>query len=183
MSFQALCLDKVDWDSELRGKYLKQWLGWVHDLEVVSQIMIPRCVYGNLIGKPKCSLHGFGDASLKAYSAVVYYVCEFSGNYHVELLTSKTRVAPIKAQTIPRLELISGLILARLMDTVRSALSVDVEISNTYYWLDSKTALCWINNQGEWKQFVRHRVSEILRLSKREEWGHCPGLENPADLG
>jgi hypothetical protein len=72
------------------------------DLEVVCQIMIPRCVYGNLIGKPKCSLHGFGDASLKAYCAVVYYVCELSCNYHVELLTSKTRVAPIKAQTIPR---------------------------------------------------------------------------------
>jgi hypothetical protein len=72
------------------------------DLEVVGQIMIPRCVYGNLIGKPKCSLHGFGDASLKAYCAVVYYVCELSCNYHVELLTSKTRVAPIKAQTIPR---------------------------------------------------------------------------------
>jgi hypothetical protein len=77
----------------------------------------------------------------------------------------------------------SGLILARLMDTVRSPLSVDVEMSNTYYWLDSKTALCWINNQGEWKQFGRHRVNEILRLSKKEEWGHCPGLENPADLG
>jgi hypothetical protein len=44
-------------------------------------------------------------------------------------------------------------------------------------------ALCWINNQGECKQFVRHRVNEILRLSKNEEWGHCPGLENPADLG
>jgi hypothetical protein len=77
----------------------------------------------------------------------------------------------------------SGLILARLMDTVRSPLSVDVEMSNTYYWLDSKTALCWINNQGEWKQFGRHRVNEILRLSKKEEWRHCPGLENPADLG
>jgi hypothetical protein len=71
MLFQALCLEKVDWDSELKGTYLKQWLGWVHDLEVVGQIMIPRCVYGNLIGKPKCSLHGFGDASLKAYCAVV----------------------------------------------------------------------------------------------------------------
>jgi hypothetical protein len=76
----------------------------------------------------------------------VYYVCELIGNYHVELLTSKTRIAPIKAQTIPRLELMSGLILARLMDTVRSALSVDVEIRNTYYWLDSKTALCWIQH-------------------------------------
>ena len=66
-----------------------------HDLEGVGQIMIPRCVYGNLIGQPKCPLHGFGDASLKAYCAVVYYVCELSDNYHVELLTSKTRVALI----------------------------------------------------------------------------------------
>ena len=77
----------------------------------------------------------------------------------------------------------SGRILAQLMDTVRNALKESVEIVESRLWLDSKTALCWINNQGEWKQFVRHRVNEILRLSRKNEWGHCPGKENPADIG
>ena len=42
--------------------------------------------------------------------------------------------------------------------------------------------LCWIKNDKPWKQFVRHRVSEILKLSSRDNWYHCPGPQNPADL-
>ena len=45
------------------------------------------------------------------------------------------------------------------------------------------TALYWIMNKGEWKQFVHHRVNEILRLTNKEECGHYPGVENPADIG
>lgn len=127
--------------------------------------------------------HGFADASVKAYSAVVYFVCELHGSFRVELLTSKTRVAPLKSQTIPRLELMSGLILARLMTSVKTALAHEIKITKTRYWLDSKTALCWINNREEWKQLVRHRVNEILKLTTIGEWGHCPGEENPADVG
>ena len=57
-----------------------------------------------------------------------------------------------------------------------------MSLTGTRYWLDSKTAICWIQNRGEWKQFVRHRVNEILRLSNKDEWRHCPGEENPADI-
>ncbi|XP_078366089.1 uncharacterized protein LOC144650313 [Oculina patagonica] len=77
----------------------------------------------------------------------------------------------------------SARILAQLMQTVKNALESQLEISGTKYWLDSKTALCWIQNRGEWKQFVRHRVNEILKLSHKKDWGHCPGEENPADIG
>ena len=101
----------------------------------------------------------FADASLKAYCAVIYFVTELNGSYHVELLTPKTRIAPMKAQTIPRLELMSARILAKLMSTVDEGLEHSVQFSSVYYWLDSKTALCWINNRGEWKQFVRSRVN------------------------
>jgi hypothetical protein len=94
----------------------KRWLSWVEDLERVSQIVVSRCIYGSLIGKT-CSLHGFADASLKAYCAVIYFVTELNNSYHVELLTSKTRIAPIKVQTIPRLELMSARILAKLMSS------------------------------------------------------------------
>ncbi|XP_046859043.1 uncharacterized protein LOC124452527 [Xenia sp. Carnegie-2017] len=67
--------------------------------------------------------------------------------------------------------------------TVKSALGGYVQFIGTYYWLDSMTALCWISNKGEWKQFVRHRVNEILKLSRKDDWRHCPGVKNPADLG
>lgn len=110
-------------------------------------------------------------------------MCESFGAVGVTLLTSKTRVAPLKKLTIPRLELMSGRVLARLMDTVKNVLFEEVHITGTRQWLDSKTALWWINNKGEWKQFVRQRINEILRLTRKEDWAHCPGEQNPADVG
>ena len=99
------------------------------------------------------------------------------------MLTFKTRVFPINEQTIPRLELMSGEILATLMDTIKNALKGEVDICMTRLWLDSKTALWWIENNGEWKQFVHHQVNEILKITKKYKWGHCPGEENSADIG
>ena len=69
------------------------------------------------------------------------------------------------------------------MDTTQKALSLDTKIDETKYWTDSITLLYWISNNGEWKTFVQHRVSEILALSRKEDWGHVAGLVNPADIG
>ena len=118
----------------------------------------------------------------KGHCAVVYLVLETSsGNYPV-LLTSKTRVAPLTKQSIPRLELLSGVIIARLVSSVMEALQSQVQISETYLWLDSKTAICWIKGSKEWKQFVQNRVDEIVSLTVASMWNHCPGIETPADI-
>ena len=65
----------------------------------------------------------------------------------------------------------------------KEGFGAQMSLTGTRYWLDSKTAICCIQKRGEWKQFVRHRVNEILRLSNKKEWRHCPGEENPADIG
>ena len=73
--------------------------------------------------------------------------------------------------------------MSKLVHTVLSVLQKEVQESiDTYYWIDSMATLCWIKNDKPWKQFVRHRVSEILKLSSRDNWYHCPGPQNPADL-
>ena len=164
MLFQDVCRENLGWDDELEGKAKKKWSEWVLDLSKIKEISVSRCIYDS----PKhevleCSLHGFGDASNNAYCAVVYFVCHTQDGTHARLLTSRSRVAPLKALTIPRLELMSARILAQLMSTVKKALEAQVTLSGTRYFLDSKTAICWIQNRGEWKQFVRHRVNEILR--------------------
>ncbi|XP_067039040.1 uncharacterized protein [Acropora muricata] len=182
--FQLLCQENVAWDAPLPEPVRRQWKAWLQDLREVQQIMIPRCLYDGVEGvATSYTLHGFGDASEKAYCAVVYVVLETSsGNYPV-LLTSKTRVAPLTKQYIPRLELLSGVILARLASSVKEALQSQIQIDKTYLWLDSKTTIYWIKGSKEWKQFVQNRVTEILTLTEESMWNHCPGTENPADIG
>ena len=132
----------------------------------------------------ECYLHRFGDASKKDNCAMVFYVYRTDdGQTHVRLITSKTRVAPLKELTIPQLELMSTTILAQLMYIVRNTLQLQLRVDGLRFWLYSKTALTWTRNRGEWKQFVRRRVDEILRLTNEEEWAYCSTVENPADLG
>ena len=138
------------------------------DLKETGNISLPRCLYGKETGTVKsCYLHGFADASKNAYCAVIYLVYETDDGILSRLICAETRVAPLKQLSIPRPELMSGRILSTLMDTVYKALSPQVKIDGYRYWLDSKTALYWINSQGLWKQFVQHRVNEILQISDK----------------
>ena len=99
---------------------------------------------------------------------MVYFVYRRKdGKVHVRLVASKTRVAHLKELSIPRLQLMSARILAQLMHTVKNALQSQVKLDGVRFWLDSETALSWIQNKGEWKQFVRHRVNEILKLTDK----------------
>ena len=93
------------------------------------------------------------------------------------------RVAPLKGMTTPRLELMAATILMRLLDAVINALSCQLKVSSVTYWLDSKTVLYWIQNRGEWKQFVKHGVNAILEKTDKSSWRYCPAGENPTDIG
>ena len=84
-------------------------------------------------------------------------------------MTSKTRVVPLKRLSVPLLELMAAWILATLNNTVKGALINQFEISDTVLWHDSMTALIWIDNKGEWKQFVKRRVQEMLKITTRDQ--------------
>lgn len=98
-----------------------------------------RCVYRDPQDQINRYLHGFADASRQGYCTVDYFKCEEYGAFSVTMLTSKTRVAPLKTQTIPRLVLMSGRVLVTLMETVQNALKEEVEIMGSCQWLDRKT--------------------------------------------
>ena len=181
--FQETCVAEIGWDDELQGEMRQKWDAWIMELRETKLIEVDRCLYIDPSDIYEYQLHGFGDASTKAYCAVVYLVCRTAKRTYARMICSKSRVAPLKTLTIPRLELMSAKLLAQLMHTVRKALGQEIQISQVKYWLDSKTALCWIQNRGEWKQFVHHRVNEILKLTSKIEWQHCPGEQNPADIG
>lgn len=86
--------------------------------------------------------------------------------------------------TVRRLELLSALLLSKLMDSISLALQPSrLQLEDPVCYTDSKVALCWIRGRDqEWKQFVENRVNSIRASVPPERWRHCPGKENPADI-
>ena len=116
--FQKLCTEHNDWDAEITGTLLEQWKMILSEMKLLNCIEIPR-YYHNVISKSvSVELHGFSDASVSAYAAVIYiHTCFENGEIDVKMIASKTKVVPLKEQTIPRLELMAALLLARLVHT------------------------------------------------------------------
>ena len=96
---------------------------------------LPRCYFQGIQDKVvSCSLHGIGDASTKTYAAVIYLHVTMTVGGYVKLVASKSRVAPVKELTIPRLELLAALVLAGLITHVKEALELDATITNMPCW-------------------------------------------------
>ena len=183
MMFQGLCKDRADWDEELQGESRRQFEGLIAEMQRLSGLAVPRCYFSPITKSREIQLHGFSDASERAFAAVVYLRTTYEdGVVDVRLVASKSKVFPIKEQTIPRLELLGANILARLTDSVSIALKPNVDNIRRFHWTDSSAVLCWIRNEKPWKQYVSQRVREIRNLTERESWNHCPGIMNPADL-
>lgn len=89
----------------------------------------------------------------------------------------------MKKISIPRLELLSALLLARLISTVQQTLEQDIRLKSIDCYTDSQVVLFWITKrQREWKQFVQNRVNKIREVVPTGTWRHFPGVQNPADI-
>ena len=93
---------------------------------------------------------------------------------------AKTRVAPLKQLTLPKLELMGALVGARLSSFITNTISLSP--SKVHMWTDSQIVLYWLQNKKKLNQFVSHRVTEILQLTANTAWRYCPTADNPADL-
>ncbi|KAI5636255.1 pao retrotransposon peptidase domain-containing protein [Phthorimaea operculella] len=126
-------------------------------------------------------LHVFCDASSEAFAAAVYWrLEEEDGTVRVILVAAKARVAPLRAQTIPRMELQAALLGARLASAITT--EHREKPSKTIYWSDSKTTLQWIrNDNAKHTPFVAHRVTEIAELTNPCDWRWIPTDQNVAD--
>ncbi|XP_054713437.1 uncharacterized protein LOC129222899 [Uloborus diversus] len=174
---QEIWKTKIGWDDSLPHYLLEEWQIFQSQSFVLQDISAPR--YLQCAKATTIELHGFSDASTKAYAAVVY-IRAISETVRVSFVAAKTRVAPVQTLTLPRLELCGALLLAELVNTIKKTLSLSNE--KTFLWCDSTITLSWIANPpSSGNQFVRHRVTKILSMSNVKSWNFIPSRENPAD--
>lgn len=188
LNLQDVWSMQKNWDEPLAEVLQQIWLDYRASLEELRNLSVPRCVIP-VIYVVSRQLHGFCDASEKAYGANIYLRTETSdGKAKTSLLASKSRVAPLgnpkkkkqQKTNLPRLELNGGLLLAHLLVKVIVATNFDGEV---FLWTDSEIVLHWLNSlPSRWKTFVANRVSEIQHLTAKAVWNHVPGSENPADI-
>ena len=115
MMFQVLCIEGGDWDTPITGPLTEQWNTAVSEMNELNAVRIPRCYFKIDVFIVSRQFHGFCDASKRAYAAIMYIRTEYNnGAVDVKIVTSKTKVSPIKGQSIPRLELMAALLLSKL---------------------------------------------------------------------
>ena len=113
--FQLLCKDKLDWGEIIPEEIAIVWNKIVEELKHLAEVRHSRFVFAeNFSSDSRIELHRFCDSSNEVYCAVVYLRLVYQGAVHVCFLASKTKVAPFKALTIPRLELLECLRLSKL---------------------------------------------------------------------
>ncbi|XP_068232198.1 uncharacterized protein [Palaemon carinicauda] len=183
--FQELWKLGLTWDQEMPSELKLKFQRWLLSSEQFKNYQIDRCYFSpKAWGKlSHMEVHGFGDASEKGYGACVYLrVPVENGSYKVSLVSSKSRVAPIKTITLPRLELMGCLLCSRLVNFVKNTLNLD-NCVRVRCWTDSTIALSWIQRDASKKDlFVANRVKEIRELTPPSCWQHCVSKDNPADL-
>ena len=181
---QELCKSKLSWDESLTGEALSRWTKLVNQLRMGFPLSLPRCSLSAPVdGSMQYRLYGFCDASVMAYAAVIYLAEETVQGTSLSFVVCKTRVAPLKVQTIPRLELLSSLLLTRLLCNVGDSLRNRLPLQSPKCFTDSQVVLYWITGlEKEWKPFVQNRVNEIREGVPISSWSHCPGTLNPADI-
>jgi hypothetical protein len=177
---QRLWLEKLDWDEPLNGPLLKEWTQFSARLMDLQSIQIPRQV-GNKASHLR--LLGFADASEKGFAACVYLHATFpDGSVQVNLVRAKSKVAPTKTTTIPRLELSGALMLARLASDTQEILHSHT-VQSARLHTDAKTVLGWLSTATyKLKIYVANRVTQILELSQPADWYYISTHDNPADV-
>ena len=171
----------VDWDDPLGSDLQSKVDEWFRELEDLPSICIPQCLQATRDVK-STSLHTFVDASEEAYGAVVYIRHTYvDGTVTSRMVASKSRVSPLQAVSIPRLELIATVVGVTLTKSVSESLAVDS--SKWTLWSDSMDVLYWVRGKSrQFKPFVANRVGLIQRLSEPQQWRYVPSKLNPADL-
>ncbi|KAL6469323.1 hypothetical protein MHYP_G00228470 [Metynnis hypsauchen] len=181
---QRLWGKRRGWDDPLLpGDLLQSWNRWEEELSVLPEIHLPRAYVPLSVNQAEVTreLHIFCDASESAYGAVAYLrTAESSGATHLSFVMARSRVAPKRMLSIPRLELCAAVSGAQLAQLLQKELTL--QIHGRFCWSDSTTVLAWIKSEScRFKVFVGTRIAEIHEITDVSDWRYVDSELNPAD--
>ncbi|XP_058827601.1 uncharacterized protein LOC131687526 [Topomyia yanbarensis] len=176
---QHLWLSSIDWDEPAPHDIVARWSEFYAQLPLLQGFKISRFIF--LPGTSTSQFHVFCDASEVRYGACIYArSASKEAQVKVELIASKSRVAPLKRLSLPRLKLCAALLGAKIYSKVSAALRM--EGNPCWFWSDSMVTLHWIRAPpNTWQTFIGNRTAEIQQLTHGHSWNHVKGSENPAD--
>lgn len=180
--FQRLWRKKMSWDEQVTLEVYNGWRQWISEGLEMQEIRIPRYYFPSVDKFSVVDLHIFCDASDKAYCAVAYLVVKSNGENFVSFIQAKSKVAPIKHLTVPRMELQACVLGSELARTINEELSIP--IVNKHFWTDSKIALHWFSTNEKLNAFTGARVTKIFDKEDItiDNWKWIPSGYNVADL-
>ncbi|KAL0177328.1 hypothetical protein M9458_026222, partial [Cirrhinus mrigala] len=179
---QELCRLRTGWDDAVPDYLAQQWSRWMEELQQLTNVGVDRCFkppeFGDTV---EARLHHFSDASETGYGTVTYLVQKNNNNQiHCSFVLGKSRVAPLKPTTVPRLELTAATLAVKVDIMLKKELQLS--LSDSKFWTDSTAVLKYIANENiRFKTFVANRVATILQASRVEQWSHISSQLNPAD--
>lgn len=181
---QDLWRQELGWDDPIEPEHLREeWDTWEQELSYLPHLHFPRpyapaCADSDISTR---ELHVFSDASERAYGAVAYLrTIDKKGEIHTAFVMAKSRVAPRKKLSVPRLELSAALTGAQVAKAILTELTIP--ISKVFMWSDSTTILQWLQSEScRYKVFVGTRVAEIQSLTNVADWRYVDTSQNPAD--
>jgi hypothetical protein len=183
LMLQDLCRQsKLGWDDTIPLEKQEEWLNWKTSLPELEKKSVPRCYKSRDILTSDAQLHLFSDGSELGYGACAYLrLVDTEGKVNCSLVFGKSRLAPLKQTTIPRLELSGVVVACRLYEIIRDEL--EIKLNSVTFWTDSMIVLGYIRNiSRRFKTFVANRLSIIQELSTADQWRHIDTKSNRADV-
>eukprot|EP00057_Strongylocentrotus_purpuratus_P004640 XP_003729152.1 PREDICTED: uncharacterized protein LOC100889568 [Strongylocentrotus purpuratus] len=180
MGLQRLWQMGLGWDDPLPEKEQTEWTKLFEEMTLLNNVKLRRCLTPqDARGKPVLCI--FSDASESAYGTCAYLRWRTDDNkYEVRFVAAKSKVAPLKTLTMPRLELQAAVVAARLYKAISE--EIRLEIEKVVFFVDSMIVFHWIKSPARsFKAFVSSRVGEIQSLTDPSQWKHIPGTMNAAD--
>lgn len=164
----------VGWDEELSEEFVARWKSLSVELNTCQTISFDR----SLSFSGDVEVHAFGDSSTIAYGAIVF----MRQGKSMKFVIAKCRVVPVKAPTLPQLELTATNLAARLASYTIKHYSSSFVISSVHIWSDSTIVLSWLNGSKVMKQYVQQRIDNITALVPNAEFHFINSSDNAADL-